>query len=162
MPLTVIKPSGISTTDTFTFSSLNESNNLIVSNTTVSGNTVNLAFNQANAAYTQANTGVFNMLQSGALAVTTGTSRWWAPFNLQVSNIKSRLATAADATVTININKNNSLAKSFTFSANSNTATISSPYFSMSENDYLTVDVTTVGTTQKGTDLYIQFFYYKT
>jgi hypothetical protein len=162
MPLTVIRPSSISNTETFTFNSVNISGNLIVSSTAIDANSVTLALSQSNAAYTQANTGVFNMLQSGELTITTGTSRWWAPFNLQITNIKSRLRTAADDIVTININKNNSLAKSFTFSASSNTTTITSPYFSMNENDYLTVDVTTIGTSVKGTDLYIQFFYSKT
>lgn len=102
-----------------------------------------------------------NMNQPGELSVLTGTARWYAPYVLQISVIRARLLTAADATVSINIKVNGVTQKTITFSASSTSATISNQSMSMNLGDYLTVDVTSIGDTVKGSDLYLQFGYNK-
>lgn len=102
-----------------------------------------------------------NMHQNGELAVTTGTKRWYAPYDLNIVDIRPKLGTAADNIVTADIKKNGSTIKTVSFTPNSTSTTVASPSFSMSEDDYLTVDVTTVGETIKGEDLYIQLKYKK-
>lgn len=102
-----------------------------------------------------------NLHQGGALQVHTGTKRWYAPFNLQVTGITSRLGTAADATVGVDIKKNGVSEETYSFGANATTTTISGQTINMNADDYLTVDVTSIGTTNTGEDLYVQFTYKK-
>jgi len=106
---------------------------------------------------------IFNisLYQQGELSVTTGTARWYAPFNLQIFSISPKLGTAADGTVTIDVNKNGSSAETFSFSASATTATVTDPIINMNEGDYITIDVDAVGSTNKGEDLNIQFKYKK-
>lgn len=102
-----------------------------------------------------------NLIQNGPLKEFSGTKRWYAPFDLSVTKINSRLGTAADAPVVVVVNKNDSAEKTFSFDSNSTTTTIVDPTFSMLENDYLTVDVTDVGLSNPGENLYLQFTYQK-
>lgn len=102
-----------------------------------------------------------NLKQSGQLQLLTGTSRWYAPYNLQIVGISARLLTAADSIVTVNVKNSGTLAKTITFSPNSNEATIADQTISMSSGDYLTVDIGSIGTNTVGSDLYLQFTYKK-
>ena len=102
-----------------------------------------------------------NLHQGGALQVHTGTKRWYAPYNLQVTGITSRLGTAADATVGVDIKKNGVSEETYSFGANATTTTIADQTINMNADDYLTVDVTSIGTTNTGEDLYVQFTYKK-
>jgi hypothetical protein len=102
-----------------------------------------------------------NLHQGGALQVHTGTKRWYAPYNLQVTGITSRLGTAADATVGVDIKKNGVSEETYSFGTNVTTTTIADQTINMNANDYLTVDVTSIGTTNTGEDLYVQFTYKK-
>lgn len=102
-----------------------------------------------------------NMHQPGQLQVLEGTTRWYAPYNLQISVIRARLGTAADGTVGLYLKKNAITQKTITISSSSTQATIADQTLSMNSGDYLTVDVTSVGTNLKGTDLYIQIGYKK-
>jgi hypothetical protein len=102
-----------------------------------------------------------NLHQGGALQVHTGTKRWYAPYNLQVTGITSRLGTAADATVGVDIKKNGVSEETYSFGTNATTTTIADQTINMNTNDYLTVDVTSIGTTNTGEDLYVQFTYKK-
>lgn len=97
--------------------------------------------------------------QGGELTTTTGTARWYAPFNLSIQDIIPKLGTAADATVTSLIKKNGSTEKTINFTAGQTTSTVSSPTFSMNEGDYITIDVTAIGGAAPGEDLNIQFKY---
>jgi len=98
-----------------------------------------------------------NLYQQGELAVTTGTVRWYAPFNLVVTETNAKVSTAADGAIGITVNKNGSSAQTFNISASATSGSGGS--FTMSSGDYLTVDVTSVGTTNKGEDLVVQFKY---
>jgi hypothetical protein len=103
--------------------------------------------------------GVFNFHQNGLLEITTGTERWYAPFDITIYEIKSKLASVADSNININIKKNGNIVKSFTFSENISSLTVENPEFNMIEDEYLTIDIISVGDNLKGEDLYIQFKY---
>ena len=102
-----------------------------------------------------------NMHQPGQLQVLEGTTRWYAPYNLQISVIRARLGTAADGTVGLYLKKNGITQKTINIFSSSTQATIADQTMSMNSGDYLTVDVTSVGTNLKGSDLYIQIGYKK-
>lgn len=95
--------------------------------------------------------------QAGALAVTTGTVRWYAPAALTVSSVVARLGTAADGTVGVNIKRNGLSVRTVSLAASATSATGSG--FTMTAGQYLTIDVTSVGTTAKGNDLNVQLLY---
>jgi hypothetical protein len=102
-----------------------------------------------------------NMHQGGDLQVITGTKRWYSPFDLQISGISANLGTAADNIVGIDVKNNGVSAKTVSFSPNTTTTNVVAPFFTMSAGDYLTVDITSIGTNSVGQDLYLQFTYKK-
>jgi len=102
-----------------------------------------------------------NMHQGGDLQVITGTKRWYAPFDLQIVGISANLGTAADNIVGIDVKNNGVSAKTVSFSPNITTTNIVAPFFTMNAEDYLTVDITSIGTNSVGQDLYLQFTYKK-
>ena len=102
-----------------------------------------------------------NLSQQGDLSIIAGTAKWYAPFNAKVFEVVPRLGTAADGTVTIQIQKNDVNQFEFGIPAAQTTKTFTgdSDVFAMASGDYLTVDVTSIGTTAKGKDLVVQFKY---
>lgn len=99
--------------------------------------------------------------QQDELSVITGTARWYAPFDLSITDIRPRLGTAADANIGINIKVDGINKKTTSITAGQTTKTVSNPTFTMSQGSYLTVDITSVGTTAVGENLFIQFTYKK-
>ena len=104
---------------------------------------------------------IFNitLYQQDDLSITTGSARWYAPFDLTVTSVTPILGTAADDTVTTLVKKNGSTVSTITFAASATTGGVSANTFNMSEGDYLTLDVTAIGTTAKGKDMTTQFKY---
>ena len=103
-----------------------------------------------------------NLSQQGDLTIVQGTARWYAPFPLRMEQVIPRLGTAADAVVGIVIEKNDSDHSTFQFGAGVTQVTLDSSNnipFTMTDSDYLTVDVTSTGNTNKGKDLIVQFRY---
>lgn len=101
--------------------------------------------------------------QSGDLKLLTGTQRWYSPFNAQISGITSRLGTApTGSSVGIRVNINDSAETTWTFAAGSATASIADQTINLSTGDYLTVDITSIGSGTTGADLYTQFVYKQT
>ena len=109
-------------------------------------------------------TQVANLSQQGDLTTITGTAAWYAPYALKINEIFPRLGTAADAAVGVTVKKNGSAASTFAFAPNQTSVTFSadSDQFTMAAGDYLTVDITSVGNTNKGKDMVIQFRYNQT
>ena len=105
---------------------------------------------------------VTNLNQQGELQLVTGTARWYAPFNLLVTGITAKVSSSADADISIEIKKNGTVVKSDSILAGQFSSVVSAPEFSMAEGDYITVDVTSIGTTNKGEDLVVQFKYRQT
>lgn len=103
-----------------------------------------------------------NLNQQGELQLVTGTARWYAPFDLQVTGINTKVSSSADSNISIAIKKNGSTVKSSSILAGQFSSIVSAPEFSMVEGDYITVDVTSIGTTNKGEDLVVQFKYRQT
>ncbi len=103
-----------------------------------------------------------NLAQQGELKIHQGTARWYAPFDLNVIEVLPRLGTQADATVAITIRVNDSDQFSFQIPGNQSLVSfVDSDEFIMNDGDYLSVDVTGIGNTLKGSDLVMQFKYKK-
>ena len=104
--------------------------------------------------------GVITLQQPGALGVYVGTARWYAPYNCTITSVIPRLRVAADNTVNLILLKND--VPVITTSINSG-AVQGTPYTSgiiTTAGDYLTVNVTQVGSSSApGTDLYLQVQY---
>lgn len=105
---------------------------------------------------------VTSVNQQGELQVVTGTARWYAPFALQVTSITAKVSTVADGAISFAVKKNGSSVKTGSITAGQSSASVSSPEFSMAEGDYITLDVTAIGTTAKGENLVVQFKYIQT
>jgi hypothetical protein len=103
-----------------------------------------------------------NLYQQGTLQVVTGTARWYAPFNLQIIAINNKVSVSADQNILITIKKNGVSTKTGSIASGALSSTVSSPEFTMSEGDYITVDITQVGTANKGENLVVQFKYKQT
>lgn len=99
-----------------------------------------------------------NFAKNGDLTISTGTSRWYAPRNITISKITARLGTAADSIVTLEIEKNNSVEYNINIDIGE-VQSISNTPINMTDVDYLQVNVTSVGSAAKGSDLNIQFIY---
>lgn len=101
-----------------------------------------------------------NLAQQGNLQVTTGTARWYAPFDLVITDIRPRLGTAADGNVTGLVRVNGTNSKTFTITSGQTSVNVTSPTINVSEGSYLTLDVTAVGSeAAPGVDLFVQFTY---
>ena len=100
---------------------------------------------------------ITNLNQQGELAVTTGTARWYAPFDLSIISISAKVSVAADGPVTLIVRKNNTTNQ--TFSIPTGTLVGNGSTMAMSEGDYITLNVTTVGSVAKGENLVVQFKY---
>lgn len=105
-------------------------------------------------------TQVANMYQAGPLVVYNGTLRWYAPFALNISTVVGRLVTAADSTVSISVLKNGTSAGTINFAASATTSSSYTTGISMAAGDYITINVTSVGSTAyPGSNLYLQLLY---
>jgi hypothetical protein len=105
---------------------------------------------------------ITNLNQQGELQLVSGTARWYAPFDLLVTGINTKVSSSADSNISIQIKKNGSTVKSSSILAGQFSSVVSAPEFPMVEGDYITVDVTSIGTTNKGEDLVVQFKYRQT
>jgi len=105
-----------------------------------------------------------SIYQQGDLAVHTGTARWYAPANLTVVDVIPKLGTAADAGVTLEIHKNGTKVSDIAIATGDLTVVVSgsNKTWAMNDGDYLTMDVTAIGTTAKGKDLVVQIKYRQT
>jgi len=101
------------------------------------------------------------LAQEGLLVVREGTARWYAPAALTILQITFRLDVAADQEATIVIKKNGVATRTLVMPVAS-LKTVNTTAFSMAEDDYLTVDVTTsgsAGSTTQGSGLNVVFLY---
>ena len=91
----------------------------------------------------------------GTLAVTTGTARFTLPQDYTLTSVEANLGTAADASVLSTINKNGSALTTITVGSSQTNASNTGLSLALSKDDYLTVDINSVGTTTKGSDMSI-------
>ena len=99
------------------------------------------------------------LTQDGRLSPTRGIARWYAPSNLTVTEVTARVGQSSlgqPITIVINTNGNESSTTRLAPATSSLSNTVN---FALSEGDYLTVDVDTIGTVRAGSDLSIQVSY---
>lgn len=97
--------------------------------------------------------------QDGTLSATTGTAKWYAPSNITVTEAKARVGTAPTGSgIAIRVNKSGDSNSTINIAATETLSTIA-PTLTMTDSDYITIDVTGVGSTVAGADLYVQFTY---
>jgi hypothetical protein len=93
---------------------------------------------------------------SGELEVNTGAKRFYSPGSYTLSSADIHLGTAAaGSSVNLTINKNGSSAGTLTIAAGSTSSLSNSLSVSLSQGDYLTIDITQVGSSTAGSDLYL-------
>jgi len=107
--------------------------------------------------------GVVSLVQEGTLAVTTGAKRWYAPRNIVVNKIIARVDTASSgASINITINKvsgGTTTTKTISIAAGELKSEDTSPNLSLNADDYLTVDITQIGSGDAGENLRLTFTY---
>jgi hypothetical protein len=101
-----------------------------------------------------------NLYQSGPLEITSGATRWYAPYDLLISNIFTRVVTPANSAIIIGIKINDQPQFTITITANSTEAPAYTTPFPLNFGDFLTVSVNQTGSSiQPGANLYVQFRY---
>ena len=94
------------------------------------------------------------LVQDGALSVLAGTARWYAPRNITIKRIRGHLGTSATgASVEIAIKKNGSSITTLSIPDGQASASSTGLNLSVNEADYITVDITQIGSTVAGSDL---------
>lgn len=97
----------------------------------------------------------------GNVTVNTGTARFYTYDSAVLETVNAYVATApVGSTLNIRVNKNGSSAATLAISAGATSAT-SSPNLSFSQGDYVTVDITQIGSSTAGADLRINFTFRK-
>lgn len=92
--------------------------------------------------------------QSGALEITTGTVRWVAPKNINISKTTASVGTApAGSSLIATLNKNGSTIDTLTIADGGTTDANTGLSLTVNSGDYLTVDITQVGSSTAGSDL---------
>lgn len=102
-----------------------------------------------------------NSITAGTLIVQTGTIRWYAPRNLTITRAELFVSTPpSGADIKANIDKNGVTQTTATLAAGSYYVSddLVTP-ISMVAGDYLTYDITQVGSTNAGSDLQIRLSY---
>jgi len=101
--------------------------------------------------------------QPGNLVIFTGTARWFAPYNCNLTSIIPIVRLAADNDIIVRLLKNSTVVLETTIYANTTIGTAYTTGITLAAGDYLTVDVLQVGSTlNPGADLYLQVQYLAT
>jgi len=110
-------------------------------------------------------TNVVALTHTGTLSAYTGTKRWYAPKNITISKIKARVDTApTGAGIVIQVNRtttgNVTTNQQLTVADGTTLISDTSPTISsMSEDDFLTIDIVSVGSTVAGENLTVEITY---
>jgi hypothetical protein len=100
--------------------------------------------------------------QSNELTVTTGTAKLYVPFSINIVKSAARVETApTGANVTVTVLKNNSIVDTLSIAANSTKVVNNSLNIPMVEDDYITMNVTNIGSVIPGADLLVTLYYTK-
>ena len=95
---------------------------------------------------------------AGAVSVANGALRLPIQYACTVVTINAIINTPpAGAAINIRVNKNGTSAATLSIAASANTGSNASPGITLASGDYLTVDLTQVGSTTAGSDLVIGF-----
>ena len=101
--------------------------------------------------------------RSGDLEVTTGTQRFYLVSASILKNLEAYVKTApAGADATLNVIKNgSSTIKTVTISDGNTSSGDNLSEISLVEGDYLTINITQIGSSTAGTDLYVNLTFNK-
>lgn len=113
----------------------------------------------ANSLLSGASSSFVQLSQSGNLTVTTGTKRWYAPAVLTISNVVARVGTAPSGSALVVVLKRNGIANSIVTVSSGSFTGSNSTSISVSEGDYLTVDISSIGSSTAGADLGLNITY---
>lgn len=105
---------------------------------------------------------VVSLFQDGSLTTVTGNARWYADSNVSINRIVARVDTApTGANLGLTVNKTGTSNTTVSLAVVDGTVKTSNtnPSLSLLEDEYLTVDVTQVGSTVPGENLKVSFFY---
>jgi len=92
--------------------------------------------------------------QSGTLEITTGIVRWAAPKNINISKTTASVGTApVGSSLITTLNKNGSTIDTLTIADGSTTDANTGLSLAVNSGDYLTVDITQIGSSTAGSDL---------
>ena len=98
----------------------------------------------------------------GNVTVNTGTARFYTYDDAVLETVNAYVATApVGASLNVSVLKNGSSAATLAISADATSAT-GSPDVSFSQGDYVTVDITQIGSSTAGADLRINLIFRKT
>lgn len=98
--------------------------------------------------------------QSGVLETITGDVRWTAPKDINISSVEATVGTApTGSSIIATLNKNGTVISTLTIGAGSTSVTNSNLAISVLDGDYLTIDVTQIGSTVAGSDLNVIITY---
>jgi hypothetical protein len=99
-------------------------------------------------------------VQDGTLTINTGTARWYSPRAVTITKIRKHVATApVGAALNMTLKKNGSSIQTFSIADGGSTNVTNNLNLSVAEGDYLTVDITQIGSTTAGSDLNIVISY---
>ena len=101
--------------------------------------------------------------RSGDLAVTTGTQRYYLAYASFLKNIEAYVKTApvgADANISI-IKNGSTTIKTLSISAGGTSSGDNAVSIALAEGDYITVNITQIGSSTAGEDLYVNLTFNK-
>ena len=99
-------------------------------------------------------------VQDGVLTVATGTARWYSPRAVTITKIRKHVSVApAGATLNMTLKKNGSSISTFNIADGSTTNVTNNLNLSVAEGDYLTIDITQIGSSTAGSDLNVVISY---
>lgn len=100
------------------------------------------------------------LFQNGTLESMVGDTRWVAPRNLFIKEIRATVGTASTgADLIIRINKNSTILNTVTVNSGALSSTNDGLSYSVSSGDYLTIDIAQIGSTVAGSDLNVIITY---
>jgi hypothetical protein len=104
-----------------------------------------------------------SVVQSGNLTVVTGTDKSYIPYAININKIVARVETApTGSAIIIGLLKNGASINTSTISDGATKTTNNSLSLALVEDDYLTIDITQIGSTSSGADLTLTLYYTKT
>ena len=99
-------------------------------------------------------------VQDGVLTVNTGTARWYSPRAVTITKIRTHVAiSSAGAALNMTLKKNGTSIQTFSIAAGSTTDVTTGLNLSVAEGDYLTIDITQIGSSTAGSDLNVVISY---
>lgn len=84
------------------------------------------------------------MVTTGSLSVSTGTSRYYPPVDIEIRGVSASLSTTSSSTFTFKLKKNGTIVGTYSIDAGEYRLTTESANITVTKTDYLTVDITAV------------------